>query len=43
LKKIEEKKEIDFGSFVADKICVMSSKLTQNGPIYNVELEKKLE
>jgi 2'-5' RNA ligase len=42
-KKIEEKKETDFGNFLVDKICVMSSKLTQNGPIYNVELEKKLE
>jgi 2'-5' RNA ligase len=43
LRRIEEKKEVDFGSFVADKLCVMSSKLTPNGPIYNVELEKSLE
>jgi 2'-5' RNA ligase len=43
LKKIEERKEIDFGNFIADKIYVMSSELTPNGPIYKVELEKELE
>lgn len=43
LKKIEENKEVEFGSFFVENVCVMSSKLTPNGPIYNVELEKKLE
>lgn len=41
--KIEEKKELDLGEFEVEKIYVMSSTLTQDGPIYKIEFEKQLE